>query len=170
MKPRVTTKTETFHGKDVIVRLGTETNPNLCATRGLTISLTSEILDTTTRCDAIHGYTTHKKSWKSWTGATDGLFVAFASAKPILLELFNSDAEAVFTVEFPDGSKFTGYVLVESFDVEAPHDGVIEFNSDLQGTGELIFEIGQAMGVTEQKEPELMGGLMKLTEEKEEGE
>ena len=167
MKKRNSSNKETFHGKDAIIRLGTVENP-LCGTRGLALSRTKDTVDITTRDDAENGYTRHAGSWKTWTIATDGLFVAPATSLEELENAYETSEPVPVTIEIPDKEgnpvvTYSGEVIVTSFDIDSAYDDVISFTSDLQGTGNLKTSRASATGISGGSS-ELFKGLEKITE------
>ncbi len=123
-----------FHGKDVVIKIGDE---GLAATRGLSLSVSADAVETTTRDDADHGFTSHMASWKSWSISTDGVFKARATSIRGLFSAFMKGEELPASLEFPDGATYGGNVIITSFDIEASHDDVVTFSSELQGSGGL---------------------------------
>ena len=132
---------QTFHGKDAILEVGTASNV-LGASRGLSLDLSADTVDTTTRGDAVHGYTTHKQSWKTWTVSSDGLYVANEVAKTTINEFFDSGEEMPVAIKLPDGTSYQGNVIVTSFPIELPYDESVTFSVELQGTGALVISGG----------------------------
>ena len=126
----------TFHGKDVILRIGA-TNNELGASKGLSLDVSADTLDTTTRSDASHGFTTHMQSWKTWSVSTDGLYVANEIAKDTIGDYFDSGDEMPIMIELPDGTTYSGRTIVTSFPIDLPYDESVTFAAEFQGTGEL---------------------------------
>ena len=159
---------QTFHGKDVVLKIGTASNV-LAASRGLSLDITADTLDTTTRGDAQAGYTTHKQSWKTWTVSVDGLYVANEAAKNTLDEYFDSGNEMPIRIELPNGTTHEGNVIITSFPLDFPYDESVTFSCECQGTGPLIkvnvVSAAKANKVKKAKPNSIEDGLNKITDQ-----
>jgi TP901-1 family phage major tail protein len=131
---------KTFHGKDSILRLGA--NQELGASRGLTLDLTKDTIDVTTRDDAKHGFTDHEGSWKTWSISTDGLYVADSETLTVIRVAYFDDEKIPASIVLPDGSTFSGRVIVTTFPIDTPYDDAVTFSTELQGCGALDFTPG----------------------------
>ena len=131
---------KTFHGKDSILRLGAD--QELGASRGLSLDLSKDTIDTTTRSDAEHGFTDHDGSWKTWTMSTDGLYAANSEALEIIRVAFFNDEKIPASIILPDGATYAGLVIVTSFPIDAPYDDAVSFSTEFQGCGALDYTPG----------------------------
>lgn len=127
----------TFHGKDVKFTVGENA---LGASRGLSLDISADTIDTTTRSS--NGWTEHMPSVKSWTASTDGLYVRNEQALSAIKTAFLNDEIVPISMEFPDGATIDGEAIITSFPIEAPYDDAVTFSAEFQGTGRLNFADG----------------------------
>lgn len=133
--------TKAISGKDILLCIFNSTGDQLLAVsgqQGLTINREKEIIEIDSKTIE-GGWKSKVPGIKDWSIDLDGVF-ATDETSSILQKAFDNDEYTCIKVVNNRTKKamFGGLTLIQSMNLEAPHDDAVTFSTTLEGCGKLV--------------------------------